>query len=120
MSPVPFGGGSYADVTFAPMTLPRKVTSPVPFGGGSYADGRARVTLSRPTKSPVPFGGGSYADQGGAGSNFSGPTGLQCLSAVGPMRTAMEAKMPEADFVRLQCLSAVGPMRTLSALFQAE
>ena len=75
--------------------------SPVPFGGGSYAD--FSPGLLRPNQcqvSPVPFGGGSYADANRDQVLFRQQECLQCLSAVGPMRTRPVAERVPAVVVR--------------------
>ncbi len=88
--------------------------SSVPFGGGSYADeeiedGEIRRQFM---ESSVPFGGGSYADRGLCRGRRESARSLQCLSAVGPMRTQPRRRRGPQRGPRLQCLSAVGPMRT--------
>ncbi len=105
VSPVPFGGGSYADwPTVATSPSCPVSTSPVPFGGGSYADTERemRKALRQTDGSPVPFGGGSYADLASP-SMDSGRTlqRLQCLSAVGPMRTPKLTSAPGSHRVRV-------------------
>ncbi len=112
-SPVPFGGGSHADKAALKRAKREIGGAPEPFGGGSYADRQLKEgTIGEDLKSPVPFGGGSYADVPGMVGVYASNGGLQCLSAVGPMRTENSKRQQRILRVGLQCLSAVGPMRT--------
>ena len=90
-SPVPFGVGSYADAhTIVCAGHSGTYKSPVPFGVGSYADNEALFFILHCVfiRSPVPFGVGSYADLHPCGVVTGGRSlSLQCLSALGPMRT---------------------------------
>ncbi len=139
---MPFGGGSYADRNARPSRR-----SPVSCvfsafrrwvlcGRGATSTVTKRVEFS----SSVPFGGGSYADWRRLRKGLVCPSRcLQCLSAVGPMRTTTKGGELKVTFTRssvpfgggsyadslspkpyprfpggsLQCLSAVGPMRTI-------
>ncbi len=106
LSPVPFGGESYAD---------RHALSRTLAGSGfglqclsAVSPMRTKETLKGWTedraKSPVPFGGESYADCRDEKYVEMGWNGLQCLSAVSPMRT--EVKVGASDWKSLPVSSA--------------
>ncbi len=139
-SPVPFGGGSYADARRSKVSLSTMAGSlqclsavgPMRtiMTAASSLSARGKVSsafrrwvlcgqrhtmdyLTIPLKqSPVPFGGGSYADQP---RNVARPRRGLVSSAFRRWVLCGLAGFADAvgmEFPSLQCLSAVGPMRT--------